>query len=72
MDFSSIVNEAINKILIQIFFFFFFLLKDMEHKKRQTKPKPTNKNLKKRTKNNRGNFLQIETSEGVKITYFAL
>ena len=71
MDFSSIVNEAIKTILSQLFFFF-FLLKDMEHKKRQTKPKPTNKNLKKRTKNNRGNFLQIETSEGVKITYFAL
>ena len=70
MDFSSIVNEAIKTILSQLFFF--FLLKDMEHKKRQTKPKPTNKNLKKRTKNNRGNFLQIETSEGVKITYFAL
>ena len=72
MDFSSIVNEAIKTILSQLFFFFFFLQKEMEHKKRQTKPKPTNKNLKKRTKNNRGNFLQIETSEGVKITYFAL
>ena len=70
MDFSSIVNEAIKTILSQLCFF--FLLKDMEHKKRQTKPKPTNKNLKKQTKNNRGNFLQIETSEGVKFTYFAL
>ena len=37
------------------------------------KPKPTNKNTNKRTKNNKGNnFLRVKTSKRVKIGHFGL
>ena len=51
----------------------FFLRKDFERTKAQIKPKQTNKNKNKRTKNNKGNnFLLIKTSKRTKIGYFAL
>ena len=56
-----------------VFFFCFFLWKDFERTKTQIKPKPTNKNTNKWTKNNKdSNFLRIKTSKRGKIDYFVL
>ena len=72
LNWIDIVNEAIKTISNQ-FFFCFFLWKDFERTKAQIKPKPTNKNTNKWTKNNKdSNFLRIKTSKRGKIDYFVL
>ena len=68
--FSSRVYEAIKIISSQSIC---FIRKDFEPTKMQIKPKPTNKNTNKRTKNNKGNNLsRTKTSKRAKIDYFAL
>ena len=61
------------RLLRQFQAILFFLRKDFERTETQIKPKLTNKNTNKRTKNNKGNnFSHIKTSKREKIGYFVL